>query len=365
MDVENSQGAMLADIDEKQMTPQVDNDPQKYQNLSSSNYLNSSIQSYDEYFEDVDKRSQVIGNTDEFKKLFDEVKETKEKENREAVSFLKKKQEQEKKKKNGLEVQQKPEEIKKERILRTIEPHVKNYKAMNSPNCSDTEVAKLRADSKEKIFKFLLYGIEELKEIPPTELTPEELRITELTGKDPYGFAKTLASEIDVEFLSKLNGGNKQVAGTNYRRYVKALSNNIADDSNGNLRRKIISREFSAKVLVGMKESDYLPQHVREQMQEKQKALLRETEVPASENSMAMHSEYIEYPTEPYGHSHAEKREEERKEKYRYLASSSILLLRNLLKPEQIVKMRNLFEFENQKEIENRLVNHINKVFGL
>jgi len=73
----------------------------------------------------------------------------------------------------------------------------------------------------------------------------------------------------------------------------------------------------------------------------------------------------IEYQAQSIENVQAEKKEEEKKPKYKYLDESSILLLRDLLKPEQISKMRNLLEFENRKDISEKLINNINKVFGL
>ncbi len=38
-------------------------------------------------------------------------------------------------------------------------------------------------------------------------------------------------------------------------------------------------------------------------------------------------------------------------------------MIRDLLKPEQVRKMRNLLKFDNRKDIQAKLVENINKVF--
>lgn len=50
---------------------------------------------------------------------------------------------------------------KSSQILKVIEPHIKNFRALNSS--SDSEVGKLRTECKEKLFKYLLYGMQQYK----------------------------------------------------------------------------------------------------------------------------------------------------------------------------------------------------------
>ena len=62
-------------------------------------------------------------------------------------------------------------EEKREKILKAIDPALKKYKATNSPAYHDSEINKIKYEGKEKIFKYMLYNLQELKELDPKNLS--------------------------------------------------------------------------------------------------------------------------------------------------------------------------------------------------
>lgn len=50
---------------------------------------------------------------------------------------------------------------------------MRKYKALNSPNFHDSEVNKMKYEGKEKLFKFILYNVHELREIHEKNLSEE------------------------------------------------------------------------------------------------------------------------------------------------------------------------------------------------
>ncbi len=70
-----------------------------------------------------------------------------------------------------------------------------------------------------------------------------------------------------------------------------------------------------------------------------------------------------EYETNKYKED--EKKEEVKKQKYKYLEESTFILIRDMLKKQQIIKMKNMLEQDLRKDIQDRLIANIGKVFDL
>lgn len=78
---------------------------------------------------------------------------------------------------------------------------------------------------------------------------PSEEKIARMLGKEIYAYCKTLTIEIDNELLDQLNSGNKQTACKKYKSHIKTFSSNIGEESNCELRKKVLSRELSPKLI--------------------------------------------------------------------------------------------------------------------
>lgn len=63
-----------------------------------------------------------------------------------------------------------------------------------------------------------------------------------LSGKQQYAVAKTIVQEIDQILLKTLNSGHLYSASKKYKTIFKALGANIADETNFQLRTKLLTK---------------------------------------------------------------------------------------------------------------------------
>lgn len=65
-----------------------------------------------------------------------------------------------------------------------------------------------------------------------------------MLAKDPYYVVKRLATQIDAAFVKILNKGDKNDVSRQYKTQWETLLNNIKDQNNLELKRKILSGTF-------------------------------------------------------------------------------------------------------------------------
>ena len=123
----------------------------------------------EEIVEVVDtKPCNMVFNREEMMKIYEDVPDDEETPNYKSTK-LKQKKPSFKKKTSGSknEAAKKQSEMSKykEKVMAEIEPLMKRYKSTNSPLPSDTELNKLKFEGKEKIFRYMLYNVYELKDI--------------------------------------------------------------------------------------------------------------------------------------------------------------------------------------------------------
>ena len=77
---------------------------------------------------------------------------------------------------------------------------------MFKPSIYDSKMNKYRFDCKEKFFKYLCFGIEQLREMSPNELSESEQTILTM---DPYMVLKKIATRTDAALIKTLNKGDR------------------------------------------------------------------------------------------------------------------------------------------------------------
>lgn len=66
----------------------------------------------------------------------------------------------------------------------------------------------------------------------------------EALAQDSYYVVKKLATQIDAAMIKLLNKGDKNEIGREYKSQWETLLNNIKDETNLELKRKILARTF-------------------------------------------------------------------------------------------------------------------------
>lgn len=148
------------------------------------------------------------------------------------------------------------------RIRKLIEGHCKKYRAMFRPSVYDSKTSKYRFECKEKLFFYLCSGFEELRGLAPQELSENE---RDLLAQDPYIVIKKLATLIDSAMIKILNKGDKSDIGREYKKHWETLLGNLKDESNLELKRKILSGSMEPATVATANETDFYTQAKKEE----------------------------------------------------------------------------------------------------
>ena len=154
------------------------------------------------------------------------------------------------------------------KIYKQTEPFCRKYRTMFRPSIYDTKMNRYRFECKEKLFKYLCFGLGQMKEMPPKELSEAEKAVTE---QDPYYLVKRIATTIDAALVRTLNRGDRMDVSREYKNQWETLLTNIKDEQNLELKRKILSGQFEAGKIALANEIDFFTSIKRERIIEKQK----------------------------------------------------------------------------------------------
>lgn len=176
-------------------------------------------------------------------------------------------------KENSNEAALKALSEKSNRIKKRIEEHCKQYKSMYRPSIYDTKMQKFRFECKEKLFFYLCYGFEELRELSKEELSEGEQGVV---GRNCYEVCRKAAFEIDLEMVKLLNKGDRHDISREYKQQFETLLNNIKDEANCELKRRILNGSFPPSRVAVANEIDFFTTAKREEILEKQKRYIAE-----------------------------------------------------------------------------------------
>ena len=147
-----------------------------------------------------------------------------------------------------------------------------------------------------------------------------------------YLHIKSLVTQVDIDFLYVLNNGNKQSIGRRFHDHWKNLTHNIEDEDNLPMRKKIVAKTWPAKEIANCSETDFYSekrkQHIREV---NDRIMTQAAKVENNDNLMVEEEAVIEYNSDYRTNKRGADSENKKKQEYRYLETSTMALLKDLI----------------------------------
>jgi len=174
-------------------------------------------------------------------------------------------------------------EAQEEKILKKIDEFSRNN---STKNMTDSE--KTRQKTRESLYKYLLYGFEELRaknELTGNlELLQEERKMLSMSDNKAYEHTLNIAREVEATIFAYFKSDLKR-----YLPKIKILLQFLIHEKNYELRVKILTKRMTAQEICVAKDSELAPSSVNRSIEQRKEELLKESMLREEKNIVKTH----------------------------------------------------------------------------
>ena len=156
--------------------------------------------------------------------------------------------------------------------------------------------------------------------------------------------AKSLVTQVDIDFLYVLNNGNKQTVCRKFQEQWKNLTHNIEDEDNMPMRKRIISKSWASKEMANCVEAEFYSEKRKQYIREENDRILSQSAKVEDSKNYMVEEAVIEYNSDYRTTKRESDSEAKKKQEYRHLETSTMALLKDLISAEKVERMKNLLQ---------------------